>query len=88
MKSLFKGPDGKISMMRFLNFFVCAIIMSVFAAHNIVSMTKGGGFVSIGESEAILLIGVIGAKAAQAFSEKKKEPKKLPDSVMPVANGE
>lgn len=78
MGKLFKDPDGKVSMMRFINFFVCASIIVVFIVHNIVSMTKGGGFVSIGSTEAMLIAGVIGAKAAQSFSEHKKT-QKLPE---------
>ena len=83
MGTLFKGPDGKVSMMRFINFFVCASIIGIFIVHNIVSMAKGGGFISIGSTEAMLIAGVIGAKAAQSFSEHKK-PGKLPDNVMPI----
>lgn len=83
MGGLFNGPDGKVSMMRFMTFLVCAVIMAVFAAHNIVSMVRGGGFVSLGASEAMLIAGVLGAKAAQTFSENKKTPAQLPDNVMP-----
>jgi hypothetical protein len=83
MGGLFKGPNGKVSMMRLMTFMVCVVIMAVFSAHNIVSMIKGGEFISMGASEAMLLAGVLGAKAAQTFSENKKTPKKLPDSVMP-----
>lgn len=83
MGGMFKGPDGKISMMRLMTFMVCAVIMAVFSAHNIVSMIKGAGFVSLGAQEAMLIAGVLGAKAAQAFSENKKTPEKLPDSVLP-----
>lgn len=74
MNGLFTGPDGKISMMRLMSFVVCITIMVVFAAHNIVSMIKGGNFISIGTSEALLIAGVLGAKAAQSFSENKKTP--------------
>lgn len=83
MGGLFNGPDGKVSMMRLMSFMVCMVIMSVFIAHNIVSMTKGGGFISLGSSEALLIAGVLGAKAAQAFSENKKTPESLPDSTLP-----
>jgi len=88
MGGLFKGPDEKVSMMRVITAFICLSIMLIFIAHNIVSMTKGGAFVSIGASEAMLLTGVIGAKAAQSFSENKKIPGKLPDNVIPVAEAE
>lgn len=87
MGNLFKDPDGKVSMMRFINFFVCGAIIAVFIVHNIVSMTKGGGFVSIGSTEAMLVAGIIGAKAAQSFSEHKKA-QKLPEEVMPPPEGE
>jgi hypothetical protein len=74
MNGLFNDPDGKVSMMRLMSFVVCVVIMAIFAAHNIVSMAKGGGFVSLGPSEALLIAGVLGAKAAQAFSENKRIP--------------
>lgn len=85
--SLFKGPDSKVSMMRFISFFVCFSIIVVFIVHNIVAITKGGGFVSIGSTEAMLIAGVIGAKAVQSFSENKGNIKKLPDDVMPTSEG-
>jgi hypothetical protein len=88
MGGLFKGPDGKVSMMRVITAFTCLSIMSVFIAHNIVSMIKGGGFISLGASEAMLIAGVIGAKAAQSFSENKKTPEKFLENVMPVAEAE
>jgi len=69
MKNLFKGPDGKLSMMRTMSFFVCVIIMSIFVAHNVVAMINGAGFVSMGFSEAGLVSLVLGAKATQAFAE-------------------
>ena len=88
MGGLFRGPDGKVSMMRVITAFTCVSIVFVFIVHNIVSMTKGGGFISMGASEAMLIAGVLGAKAAQNFSENKKAPEKLPEDVMPVSNGE
>jgi hypothetical protein len=75
-------------MMRVITAFTCMSIILVFIIHNIVSMTKGGGFISMGASEAMLIAGVLGAKAAQNFSENKKAPEKLPEDVMPVSNGE
>lgn len=87
MGNLFKDPDGKVSMMRFINFFICVAIIAIFIVHNVVSMTKGGGFVSIGSTEAMLIAGIIGAKAAQSFSEH-KTPEKLSEEVMPPPEGE
>lgn len=84
MGGLFNGPDGKVSMMRLMTFAVCMIIMGVFAAHNIASILKGGGFVSLGASEAMLIAGVLGAKAAQNFSENKRTPAVLPDNTLPM----
>lgn len=84
MLSLFKGPDGKISMMRTLSFIVCGVILSVFVGHNVVSMIKGGGFVSLGFEEASIISLTLGAKAAQAFAEpKEKKVNSLPDNEMP-----
>jgi hypothetical protein len=88
MGGLFKGPDEKVSMMRVITAFTCLSIMLIFIAHNIVSMIKGGAFISIGASEAMLITGVIGAKAAQAFSENKKVPGKLSDSAISTEGGE
>lgn len=84
MGGLFSGPDGKVSMMRFVSAFTCLSIMIVFIIHNIVSMVKGGSFISIGSTEAMLIAGVIGAKAVQSFSENKKVIEKLPDNEMPI----
>ena len=83
MMSLFKGPDGKVSMMRTLSFSVCFIILGVFVAHNIVSMAKGGPFVSMGLQEATIISLTLGAKAAQAFAEPKKALETLSDSILP-----
>lgn len=84
MLSLFKGPDGKISMMRALSFMVCGTILCVFVAHNVVSMVKGGGFISLGFEEASIISLTLGAKAAQAFAEpKKKKVENLPENEMP-----
>ena len=83
MLSLFQGPDGKVSMMRTLSFSVCAIILSVFAAHNIVSMVQGGSFVSMGMEEASLIALTLGAKAAQAFAEPKKVIQSLSEEIIP-----
>jgi hypothetical protein len=83
MLSLFKGPDGKVSMMRTLSFSVCFIILGVFVAHNIVSMVKGAGFVSMGLEEASIISLTLGAKAAQTFAEPKKAVEKLSEDIMP-----
>lgn len=85
MGSLFKGPDGKISMMRTLSFSVCFVILSVFVAHNIVSMIKGGSFISMGLEEAGIISLTLGAKAAQSFAEPKKKVETLSDNILPKA---
>jgi hypothetical protein len=79
MPSMFKGSSGKVSMMRVMSFFVSVSIILVFIAHNIISMLTGGGFVSMGSTEAMLIAGVLGAKAAQNFSEKKVDNSITPD---------
>lgn len=84
MTDMFKGPDGKVSMMRVISFGVCSAIMVIFIIHNVVSMKNGGGFVSIGATEAMLIAGVISAKAAQSFSENKKTVAVLPDDTLPT----
>jgi hypothetical protein len=83
MGGLFSGPDGKVSMMRVSTFVIVMSVVSIFIAHNIISMIHGGTFVSIGTSEAMLLAGVLGMKTAQSFSENKKTPEVLPDSTLP-----
>jgi hypothetical protein len=88
MGGLFRDPDGKVSMMRVISAFTCLSIMLVFIAHNIVSMSKGGVFVSIGAPEAMLIAGVIGAKAVQSFSENKRLIGKTPEDAAPVVSGE
>jgi len=70
--TVIKGRSGKVSMMRIATLIIVASIMGVFVGHNILAMIKGGGFISIGPEEAMLITGVLGAKAAQAFSEKKQ----------------
>lgn len=86
MSSLFKGPDGKVSMMRVSTFIIVVSVIGVFIAHNVISMTKGGSFVSFGATEAMLLAGVLGMKSVQNFSENKKV-QKLPEEVMPPPEG-
>lgn len=83
MGGLFNGPDGKVSMMRMATFLIVTSVIAVFIAHNILSMIKGGTFISIGATEAMLLAGVLGMKSVQSFSENKKIPEKLPDTEMP-----
>lgn len=72
MISLFKGPDGKISMMRVSTIIIVTSVVAVFISHNIISMIKGGAFISLGATEAMLLAGVLGMKSIQSFSENKK----------------
>lgn len=83
MGGLFNGPDGKVSMMRMATFLIVTSVIAIFIAHNILSMIKGGTFISIGATEAMLLAGVLGMKSVQSFSENKKIPEKLPDTEMP-----
>ena len=71
MQEMFKGPDGKTSMMRMTTFLVVISIMGVFIAHNVIAMLHGGAFVSLGASEALLIAGSLGIKAGQAFFENK-----------------
>lgn len=80
MFELFKDPDGKVSMMRFLSFFVCANILLVFLIHNIVAVVHNAGFISMGPSEAMLIAGVLGAKAAQSFTENKNTKDKIEET--------
>jgi len=84
MSGLFRGPDGKTSMMRVSTFLVVVPIILVFIAHNVISMIAGGAFVSIGAPEAMLIAGVLGMKSVQSFSENKKTVGSFPDSKMPV----
>lgn len=69
MTSMFKGADGKISMMRISTFATVGVILGTFVAHNFVSMFQGNGFVSMGVQEAALIACTLGAKAAQAYAE-------------------
>jgi hypothetical protein len=45
--------------------------MFVFILHNVVSVIKGGPFISLGTEESALIIGVLATKAAQRFGESK-----------------
>jgi len=75
MWDMFKGPDGKVSMMRVSTLIVVISIMGVFIAHNIVAMIAGAAFVSIGISEAGLIAAAIGVKAYQSSIENKNNKK-------------
>lgn len=77
MLSMFKGADGKISAMRVAQLGTVAVILVVFIAHNIFSMIKGQGFVSLGYQEAVLIATVMGSKAAQAWAEVTGSKKKI-----------
>lgn len=68
---LSRKPGGKISMMRLATMMVVSSIMAVWVAHNVVAMITGGGFVSMGQNEMMLVALTLGAKAAQHFSEVK-----------------
>ena len=88
MLDLIKGEKGgKPSMMRMMTFVVVCSVMGVFVVHNVVSMLKGGAFISMGAEEAMLLAGVLGAKAAQVFGEG-KSTKTLPANELPVGKKE
>lgn len=77
-------PAGKTSFMRVVTSFIVIIVMGVFLAQNIMSMVCGGGLISLGMTEASLLAGLLGVKAAQRFGESKvNSVKSLPDSEMP-----
>jgi|WetSurMetagenome_2_1015567.scaffolds.fasta_scaffold796238_3 hypothetical protein len=84
MLSMFMGPDGKVSMMRVSTMIIVFSVVGVFVAHNILSMIRGGVFISFGASEALLLAGALGMKSVQSFSENKKSPGSLSDNVMPT----
>jgi len=84
MLSALKGDNGKYSMMRVSTATVVFSIMLIFIVHNIVAMVSGKGFVSMGSQEAMLIAGVLAAKAGQAFSGgNKKETKPLEDVPQP-----
>jgi len=76
MGNVFKGdPKGKVSMMRVATMIVVTSIMSIWAAHNIVAMVQGCGFISMGAEEAMLVALTLGAKAAQHYGETKNGKK-------------
>lgn len=91
MMSMFKGGDGKISMMRVSTFTTVAVILGTFVAHNVVSMSQGNGFVSMGFQEAALVAAAMGMKAAQTFAEvvgsKKKEEVPEPQETQEIPSG-
>ena len=64
-----RGSNGKISMLRVTILFIVAIILLVFLAQNISSMIKGGGFVSMGYQEVLILSVSLLAKVAQRYVE-------------------
>jgi hypothetical protein len=68
---LCRQQGGKVSMMRLATMMVVTSIMGIWAAHNIVAMATGGGFVSMGQNEMMLIALTLGAKAAQYFGELK-----------------
>ena len=72
MNGFLKGSDGKISSMRLFSGVVVFSVMAIFVAQNVIAMIKGCGFVSMGATEAMLIAGALGAKAAQHFGESKK----------------
>jgi len=62
---------GKVSMMRLATMIVVTSIMMIWVAHNVVSMITGGGFVSMGQNEMMLVALTLGAKAAQYWGEQR-----------------
>jgi len=69
--SIIKGSSGKISTMRICTLLTVISVLGIFIAHNVVAMISGGGFVSVGASEAILLGAALGMKSVQRFAEGK-----------------
>lgn len=66
------GSNGsKVSMMRVAAMLVVSSIMSIWVAHNVISMIFGGGFVSMGQNEMMLVALTLGAKAVQYYGESK-----------------
>ena len=65
MLDMFKGSDSKVSMMRVSTFLTVVTILGTYIAHNVVSMVKGLGPVTIGWTEASLLAATLGIKALQ-----------------------
>jgi hypothetical protein len=70
--SVVRGDNGKISLMRTMSLIVVLSVMSVFLAHNVMSIINQGDFVSIGTEEAMLIAGVLASKAFQRFGEGKR----------------
>ena len=72
MIGFMKGtPNGKVSMMRVATMMVVTSIMGVWVAQNVVAMAQGCGFISMGQTEMMLVALTLGAKAAQLFGEVK-----------------
>jgi hypothetical protein len=85
MWSAFCGADGKVSMMRLLTFFVVVVILGIFIAHNVISMTKGVcGFVSFGYTDAALIAGALGIKAFQTKYENNGSVEPLTTDAVPT----
>ena len=70
-----KGSDGKISMMRVAISMIIVPIISVYIAHNIISMIHGNGLISLGMGEITLISTALGTKAVQSFAETKGNAK-------------
>ena len=67
-----KGKAEKISSMRVAVLVTVFSIVGTFVAHNILSMVTGGGMISMGWNEVVVLTTVLGAKALQKSAEKSK----------------
>lgn len=75
LKEMLTGTDSsnKISSMRVAVFMVLVTILGTYIAHNVISMTKGEGLISLGWNEVIMIASILGTKVAQHFSESKSK---------------
>ena len=80
ISSVIQGGNNKVSMTRVTTLIVIVSIILIFIAHNVVAMFNGGGFISLGTTEAAILIGCMGLKVTQRFIEGARplENKELP----------
>jgi len=56
-------------MLRVAILFITSIVMMVFLSHNIISLFNGGGFVSMGYQEVLVLSVSLIVKVAQRYIE-------------------
>lgn len=75
MGDFLQGTRGsKVSMMRVATMIVVTSIMGVWVAQNVIAMIQGCGFISMGQTEMLLVSLTLGAKAAQHYGEVKGTP--------------